>query len=425
MNAERKPLYAAMILVLILGFFVLGIMIGEKRQPAHVGVAGIAGKIGSEGVAGTDFEVFWKTWNVLNEKFVPASTTAPVVNTEDRVWGAIKGLAASLNDPYTVFLPPEEAKLFFENINGNFEGVGMEVGMRHEILTVIAPLKGMPAEKAGVRAGDKIVQINGTITTNLSIDKAVLMIRGKKGTAVKLTLIRENADKPVEVSIVRDVIEVPTIETEVKTHATKGGGTDHTSALLSNIYVLRLFSFTGDSVNDFRKSLRSFIESGTNKLVIDLRGNPGGYLEAAVDMASWFLPSGKVVVRQAGSKVEEDKIWRSKGYDVFHKNLKLVILIDGGSASASEILAGALSEHGVATLVGTKTFGKGSVQELVEITPDTALKVTTARWLTPNGLSISDAGITPDVVVEVTAEDLKAGRDPQLDAAIEILTNGE
>jgi len=183
-----------------------------------------------------------------------------------------------------------------------------------------------------------------------------------------------------------------------------------------------LYSFSAISPNLFRQALREFVESGKYKLVIDLRGNPGGYLEAATDMASWFLPLGKIIVKEDFKKESDTQIFRSKGYNIFNENLKMVILIDGGSASASEILAGALREHGVATLVGAQSFGKGSVQELVDITSDTSLKITIAQWLTPNSISISNGGLTPDVIVKLDEEEFKKGNDTQLLKALEILS---
>lgn len=417
-SPRQLQLYAAVTVLVAGAGFAAGVSFGSDRTSVidHVAVQNKVSEVSTG-----DFSPFWKTWILLNEKFVPASTTVSFTDDQGRIYGAIEGLVESLNDPYTVFLPPEQTKMFYESINGNFSGVGMEVGMRHDLLTVIAPLRGTPAERAGILPGDKIIQIDNTSTANLSIDEAVQRIRGEKGTEVKLTLLREDVDEPIEVSVKRDVIEIPTLETEIKTAKSNSGNGDSKSPLVGDVYVLRLFSFTGDSVERFSEALHDFAKSGTNKLVIDLRGNPGGFLEASVDMASWFLPSGKIVVKQEGSRSEEDKIWRSQGYDIGVRDLKLVILVNGGSASASEIFAGALSEHGIATVIGTQTFGKGSVQELIEITPDTALKITIARWLTPNGKSISDGGITPDVVVPITAENIKEKKDPQLDKAIEIL----
>ena len=187
------------------------------------------------------------------------------------------------------------------------------------------------------------------------------------------------------------------------------------------MFVISLHNFSAISANLFRDALREFIESGTDKMILDLRGNPGGFLEAAIDMASWYLPAGKMVVTEDFGDNGKPRVHRSKGYNIFTDKLKMAILINQGSASASEILAGALQQHGKATLVGTRSFGKGSVQELVKITPDTSLKVTVARWLTPNGSSISDGGLSADVEVEFTTEDFEAGEDPQLDKAVELL----
>ncbi len=368
-----------------------------------------------------DFAPFWKAWNVINQKYVPtnpstgsgqASTTASTsspqatkVDDQTRVYGAISGMVNSLGDPYTTFFPPVEAKSFNEEISGQIEGVGMEVDIKDGVLTVIAPVKGTPAYKAGVKALDKILKIDDTLTAKLNRDEAIKLIRGKKGTLVKITFSRVGIKDPFEISITRDVIGIPTVDTETR----------------GDIFIIRLYSFSATSPDLFRAALRQFVESGKYKLVIDLRGNPGGYLEAAQDMASWFLPAGKVVVKEDFRNEEDAQIFRSKGYNIFNDKLRLVILIDGGSASASEILAGALHDQGVATLVGVQSFGKGSVQELVDITDKTSLKVTIAKWLTPNGISISHQGLTPDVVVKLDEVEFKKGNDNQLAKALEIL----
>lgn len=366
-----------------------------------------------------DFEPFWKAWSVLNEKFVSSATTT---SDQDKVWGAIEGLSASLKDPYTVFFPPENNKMFQSEIAGNFEGVGMEVGIKDDIITIIAPLKGTPAAKAGIQSGDKILKINDIVTAGMKVDEAVKIIRGKKGTPVTFTVAREGKSAPIDIKVIRDTIEIPTIDTEFRVTDTSGKKVAKDTGLRSDgIYVIKLYSFTATSPDLFRQALRGFVESGSDKLILDLRGNPGGYLEAAVDIASWFLPSGKVVVKEDFGKNGEPVVYRSKGYNIFTDKLKFVILVNGGSASASEILAGALREHGVAKLVGTTSFGKGSVQELVKITPETSLKVTVARWLTPNGVSISEKGIKPDLEVKITPDDLTKGRDPQLEAASKLL----
>jgi carboxyl-terminal processing protease len=351
--------------------------------------------------APADFDEFWRAWNVINERYVP--TKSKQVSNQEKVWGAISGLANSLNDPYTYFMPPQEKSLFEQDVQGSFGGVGMQIGMRDNYITVIAPLKGSPSEKAGIKTGDKILLIDSATTTNMSIDKALYLIRGKIGTSVKLTLFREGEKEPFTRTLVRDEIKVPTIDTEKK----------------DGVFIIHLYGFPATGADLFRGALREFAQSGTDKLVLDMRGNPGGYLEVAVDMASWFLPQGKVVVREA-DKNGQGQIFRSKGYNAFGDKFHFVILVDGGSASAAEILAAALQEHGVATLVGKKTFGKGSVQELVPITEDTSLKVTIARWITPNGTNLSDGGIDPDIVVDYTKEDAEKGLDPQIVKAIEV-----
>ncbi|MDO8594626.1 MAG: S41 family peptidase, partial [bacterium] len=376
----------------------------------------------------TDFLPFWEAWGALNEKFVAATSTAGATDQE-KVWGAISGLTASLNDPYTVFFPPEEAKLFESEISGNFEGVGMEIGIKDDVLTVIAPLKGTPAERAGMRPGDKILKINDQVSTSMRVEQAVKLIRGPRGTEVRLNVFREGKKEPFEVKVMRDIIDIPTIDTETRSVPSSGGTSASTTAsgggsgLQQNgVFVIKLYSFSLTSPRLFREALRTFRESGSNKLVLDLRGNPGGFLDAAVDMASYFLPAGKTIVTEDSGGKAPQKVHRSFGYDVFTKNLKMAVLINSGSASASEILAGALQDHGIAKLVGTRSFGKGSVQELIKLTPDTSLKVTVARWLTPKGNSISAGGLTPDVEVKLTLDDIEKKKDPQMDRAIELLT---
>jgi carboxyl-terminal processing protease len=364
-------------------------------------------EVTEKGTDAADFDQFWKVWNILNEKYVPTKHAA--VSNQEKVWGAIAGLTNSLGDPYTYFMPPQEKSLFEQDVQGSFGGVGMQIGAKDGLLTVIAPLKGSPAERAGIKKGDRILKIDNATTSEMTIDKALYLIRGPIGKSVRLTLFRTENKEPFDVSVVREVIQIPTIDTEKR-------GDD--------VFIIRLYGFPATGAELFRQALREFVKSGADKLVLDLRGNPGGYLEVAVDMASWFLPQGKVVVSEE-EKSGTGQIFRSKGYNIFGDKFHFVILVDGGSASAAEILAGALEQHGVATLVGTKTFGKGSVQELLPITDDTSLKVTVARWVTPNGTNLSEGGIDPDVKVEITKEEVEQGKDPQLDKAIELLRRGK
>ena len=401
---QKKVIIGVVSLVILLVVFFLGSYVGKKDAEKKSLQDASAG---NPQVTSDQFAPFWKVWNVLSEKYVAVTTT----DAQARIWGAIQGLASSQGDPYTVFFPPEENKTFKSDISGNFEGVGMEIGIKDGILTVVTPIKNSPAEKADVRAGDKILKIDGKSTNDLPVDQAVKLIRGTGGTPVKITFFREGSSEPLEKTLIRAVIDIPTLETETK----------------GDVFIIRLFTFTSQSPELFRNALRQFLQSGNHKLVIDLRGNPGGYLDAAWDIASWFLPAGKTVVTEDFGGKGSNKIYRSKGYDVINKafgsNYKIAVLVNAGSASAAEILAGALKENGVAKLVGVKTFGKGSVQELVEITSDTSLKVTVARWLTPEGHNLSHDGLVPDFEVKITTKDIETKKDPQLDKALEILKN--
>ena len=408
MNKYKNYLLPA--LLAVGGIFFLGYTTGSNHRAELDRISYTIDNTSTSTVK-VDFDPFWKAWNIINENYVPTAgtTTTAKIDDQARVYGAIAGMAASLGDPYTAFFPPAESKSFDEEISGQIEGVGMQVDIKDGVLTVISPVKGTPAFRAGIKAGDKILKINSTFTDNLTTDEAIKLIRGKKGTSVNLILARAGVERPLEISVVRDVINLPTVDTESR----------------GDVFIIRLYTFSAISPNLFRDSLREFWESGKNKLVIDLRGNPGGYLEAAQDIASWFLPVGDLIVKEDFRDERDDQEFRSKGYNVFDPDkLKLVVLIDGGSASASEILAGALRDHGVATIVGSQSFGKGSVQELFDITdsPKTSLKVTIAKWLTPNGVSISEKGLTPDVEVKFDEEEFKkSAKDTQLEKAIEFL----
>ena len=360
-----------------------------------------------------DFTPVWKAWNILNQNFVSAavSSTTPIATTtaklnQQKVYGMVAGLADSLNDPYTFFFPPTENTQFSEDMSGTFEGVGMEIDVKDQVLTVTSPLKGTPSYNAGIKAGDKILKINGTSTQGLSVDAAIKEIRGPKGTTVTFSILRDGWVAPKDFSVVRDTINIPIV---------------NTTARKDGVFVISISTFTSNSPDLFRTALRQFVQSGDTKMVLDLRGNPGGYLEAAVDIGSWFLPSGDVIVTEDYAGHATNIVHRSLGYNIFNKNLKMVILVDKGSASASEILSDALRYYGIGKMVGTNTFGKGVVQQLFPITDDTSLKVTVARWLGPDGIQIPHDGLTPDIVATTTDELIKAGNDVQLEKAAQIL----
>jgi len=355
-----------------------------------------------------DLASFWKAWNALNQDYVITHASGTMPTAKDRVYGAISGLASSYGDPYTVFFPPVEAKKFADTIAGSFAGVGMEIDVKNNILTVIAPLKGTPSEKAGIKSGDQIAAIDGKSTEGISTDKAVSQIRGPIGTTVDFTLIR--AGKLLNIKVVRDTIQVPETDDGIDT--------------ASGVYHIALFEFTANSAALFDQAFERFKASGSRKLILDLRSNPGGYLDAAVDIASHFLPKGAVVVTEDYGGKQENVVHTSLGYQDVPQGTTIAVLIDGGSASASEILAGALQDAKVATLIGTKSFGKGSVQTLIDIDGG-SLKVTVARWITPAGHWIMGNGVTPDIAVPYTPADAAAKADPQKTRAIDFLTTGK
>lgn len=413
-NFKRGVVVALAILIVLASFF-MGVYFGSGRNTAP----------STTEIEKVNFESFWNAWKIIEDKYVDSQN----LQKKDMVYGAISGLLKSLKDPYSVFFTPEELKEFEIEINGEFEGVGMEVGIRKNILTVIAPLKGTPAEKAGIQAGDKILRIDDTSTADLSVEEAVRIIRGPRGSGVKLTILRNGEEETQIINVVRDIVKIPVIDTE--TQSSKQANLSdkenkNKSNLPEDVFVIKLYSFSQDSALIFKKAVREFIESGKQKLILDLRNNPGGFLEAAVEIASWFLPQGEtVVIEDFGGKISQ-KIHRSKGYNLF-KNLPMVVLVNKGSASASEILAGALQDHSVAKIVGEKTFGKGSVQELVPLTSDTSIKITIAKWLTPKGHSISDGGLTPDVEIQIKSENKKKDsldsqqKDLIMEKALELL----
>ncbi len=389
------------IALFIIAAFLFGIYVGSKDTLDIYKITSISNKE-PQVETNADFAPFWKAWNTINEK----SPDAKNIDDQKRVYGAISGLVDALNDPYSVFFNPEESKAFQEEIAGNFTGVGMEVGVKNKILTVVAPIKDTPAERAGIRPGDQILKIDKTITSGLEVDKAVKLIRGEKGTTVTLTIFREGLKEPKEIKIVRDTINMPTLDAELRP---------------DGIFVIKLYSFSANATNLWNQSMKKLMESGSKKLILDLRGNPGGYLDAAVDISSWFLPGGKVVVTEDYGNNKKPRVFRSRGYNSFGDDLKFVILINGGSASASEIVAGAMQDHKKAILVGEKSFGKGSVQEVLEMTKDTLLKITVAKWLTPNGHLIHEKGLNPDHEIKISTKDFEAKKDPQMDKALELL----
>ena len=384
----KKTLIFISLVVIILASFSGGLYYGESQckicPPEEI-----------------DFSLLWQTLHELEEKFVNKSA----LDIQKMIYGAISGMVKSLEDPYTVFLNPEDTKRFSDDIKGSFEGVGMEISIRKGQLQVIAPLEGTPAQKAGLRAGDKIIKVDDTLTIDLTIDEAVNLIRGEKGTEVILTIYRQDWENTREIKIIRGIIEIPSLKWEIKD---------------DNVAYLQLYQFSEKANFDFREAAIEILASPCKKIILDLRNNPGGYLEVAQNIAGWFLEKEKIVVIEDFGGKQEQQIYKANGTASLAE-YPIVILINQGSASASEILAGALRDNRDILLIGEKSFGKGSVQELKMLKGDSSLKVTIAKWLTPKGESITDKGLEPDVEVEITEEDYTEERDPQLDKAIEII----
>ncbi len=457
MNSKNGAIFGVM-LALLWGAYVVGVRTGEGTVRDEIQLANVVNTQGdmlsSLGMASSsdpvDFSPYWRVWNLLEKKFIPFSTTTDDrIASEDRLYSSIEGLVSSYGDPYTVFMRPQVSEDFKIATRGSLEGIGAIIGDRDGKITVVQPIEGSPAQKAGLLTGDHIQAVDGTSTERMVVEEAVGLIRGLGGTEVVLMVQTGDAEAR-EVRIVRGTIEIPStahavVEREVPKVAVAGKKTDtpdtdtqrDESGVVApavetekkDFYLLRLFSFSQTSVAAFERELRDFTKNGADSLIIDLRGNPGGYLEAAVNMAGWFLPDGAVVVREFRGPAKEEIVHRARAKDVFgERKPRIVILVDKSSASASEILAGALKEHNVATVVGVNTYGKGSVQELVNVNEELTLKVTVARWYTPNGISISPGGLTPDIIVDVHASSTAsttasaASVDPFVEAAIQYLT---
>jgi carboxyl-terminal processing protease len=399
--SKKTIIRSSAIGVFILGLFSLGFLIGNA-----MGISSYAtdGKI--------DSALLSQVQSTISEKFIfwKASSTPPT--DKELEYGIIKGYVDSFKDPYTVFLPPQEAKSFTENVHGSFGGVGMNVGMKEGNIVVISPLKDSPAMKAGIKAGDLIMAVDGKNVIGHSSDEVVGLIRGPIDTKVKITVIHAGAKSPTDITITRQTIKIPTIDTEKK----------------NGVFIIHLYNFSAESPDLFHDAINEFVVSGLKYLIVDLRGNPGGYLDAAVRISSFFLKEGQVVVSERQGKDEVVFNHRSLGLTGIPDKTKVVVLIDGGSASASEIMAGALQDQGVAKTVGEKSFGKGSVQELVSFDDGSSLKVTIAKWYTPNGINISVSGIEPDVKVIMSTTTPKGKDKPvdnQLLKAIEVVKNSK
>ena len=345
-----------------------------------------------------DFDIFWDAWKVVEDKY-----NLEPLDYQEMVYGAIEGMVYSLGDPYTVFLDPEESEIFDEDMKGSFSGIGVEIGFRDKLLTVIAPLKDSPGEKAGLLPGDKILEVDGEEIIGMSIDRAVNLIRGEKGTKVLLTIARNGLDELKDIEVIRDTIVLKTVEWEIKEN---------------NIAYIKISQFKEETTFELDNEIDDILAIDPRGIIIDLRNNTGGYVGTVKEIAGRFLDRGEVVfIEDYG---DEKSIHKTIGNKRFF-DVPIVVLINEGSASASEILAGALRDNMGVKLVGKKTFGKGSVQELKHLKDGSSIKITVAEWLTPNRTVINNNGVEPDFDVEMSFEDYENDRDPQLEKALELL----
>lgn len=398
-HTGRIALIVLLIILVIGGAFRVGYVAGSKGyyfQPSGFKVVNRDGQ-----PANVDYSLLWKALDVINQKYIDRGN----LDQQKILYGAISGAVAAAGDDYTEFFDPDTLDSFRTELQGSFSGIGAEIGFRNDNIVIVAPLQDSPAERAGVLAQDVLEEIDGQSTAEMTLDEAVSKIRGAEGTEVTLTLSREGREESFKVTIKRQKIEMKSVKVRYQQVGDK------------QIAILTLSRF-GDDTNDlFDAAIKEILSKKVSGLVLDLRNNPGGYLAVAVDLASEWIPDGELVVKEEHSE-KETTSYNSTGADRL-ANIKTVTLINQGSASASEILAGALRDHNKTVLIGEKSFGKGSVQELVPLSDNTAIKVTVAKWITPGGRNLNHDGLQPDIEVGLTEQDISANKDPQLDRALQ------
>lgn len=388
--------------------FASGIYLG-----AVANVASVQDKVAQQTIVGlpqftqsapksVDANLFWTVWNMVQQKSVKGPQ-----NESSLFYGAMEGVVASLDDPYSVFFRPEITKEFIADLAGTFEGIGAEIGKKDNQLQIVAPLPDSPAEKAGLKAGDNIVKIDKTESAGLSVDEAVRLIRGKKGTPVTLTIYRSGEQDVRQVTITRAPIDMVTVAFERRP---------------DGIVYARIAHFNEQTEKRFEAVIKEVQKGQAKGLIVDLRNNPGGFLDVAVNLTSEWLEPGAGVVKEQFHDASKNREYHATGAHRL-RTVPTVVLVNGGSASASEIMAGALQDHKKATIMGMTTFGKGSVQDFQEFEDGSSLKLTVALWLTPIGRTINEKGVEPDVKVEVKPEEQKPGEDLVLQKAVEYLQN--
>lgn len=417
----KRSFFIYLAIVLIIGSFGMGLFIGKNLGRVRItpGASTEYGQVTGKEQAipdflgkNVDFKLFWEVWNVIQDNYIDRP-----VGESKLFYGALEGMVVGLGDPFSSFMEPKNASEFTEELSGKFEGAGMEIGIRNDVLTVISPLPESPAEKAGVRAADVIISIDDFDTKGIDINDAVKRIRGEKGSTVKLKVYRAKTNEIKEISVMREVIKIVSVKRQTLTSE------EFASLGDKKIEMITVTNFNSDTAERFARAVQEVVIKNPDGLILDLRGNPGGYLDSAIQMASYWLPMGEVVVSEQFAGGEIKAHMSANGAEL--GQFKTAVLINGGSASGSEIVAGALQDHGVATVIGEKSFGKGSVQELQELSDGSAVKITIARWLTPKGRTIDKEGIKPDILIERTEDDYNMGKDPQMERAVEFLIKGK
>ncbi len=378
------------------GFFVGEINKARDVVPEGEGQVADRGHVPAYLEEDIDFDTYWDVWNFIKEEYYRQP-----VSDKDLYYSTLKGLLAGLNDPYSLFFDPRDAEEFAANLEGSFEGIGAEIGIRDDRLEIVAPLAGMPAEAAGLQPRDWIVMIDEVETSGMSVEEAVNLIRGEGGTQVVLTISRNGLDTLIDIPITRAKIVVDSVQ----------------EIWHDNIIEISISTFNHETPRLMNAMVQEALEQGAEGIILDLRSNPGGLLTAAIDVAGAWVGYDTVVIERSQDGAKTYSASAAPRLQDIHT----VVLVNGGSASASEIVAGALQDYGYATVVGTTTYGKGSVQDYIELDDGSAVKITTAEWYTPNGRTINETGIQPDIIKEYTLEDYEAGIDSQLDIAKQII----
>ena len=370
----------------------------SQKETLYLGaLTGKYKKVDGQWVKNIDFDYYWEVWDILKNTYVDKDK----IKDKELFYGSLKGLVSSLNDPYSEFMNPLENEEFNNDMSGVFEGIGAELGIRNNILTVISPLNGTPAQIAGIMAGDKILEIDGESTQDISINEAVSKIKGEKGTEVVLSIFRDGFEDIKRIAIIRDTIVIKSVRYE---------------ELDDNLFLISIDSFNNTTKKTLLEAIAKIKEVKPRGLIIDLRNNPGGYLDTAVDiLGEWINGKTAVIEKFGDGRIIEYKANGSNSLE----NYETVVLINNGSASASEIVAGALLDYEKAVIIGEQSYGKGSVQILEDLSDGSALRLTVAEWISPYGQSINKTGIKPDIEVDLSYEDYLNNRDPQLDKAKE------